>query len=71
MRLQDDDKAAARRRKSPTNRNRNAPGGTRPAAGPRARKASGDVGRALRAAYHEVVEERIPPEMLDLLGKLG
>lgn len=30
-----------------------------------------DVGRALRSAYDEAVSENIPPEMLDLLGKLG
>jgi hypothetical protein len=30
-----------------------------------------EVGHALRAAYREAVEEDIPPEMLDLLGKLG
>lgn len=30
-----------------------------------------DVGRALRSAYDEAVSESIPPEMLDLLGKLG
>jgi hypothetical protein len=41
---------------------------------PRARKkrsATGDVGNALRSAYDRVVDEDIPPEMLDLLGKLG
>ncbi len=29
-----------------------------------------DVGVALRAAYQQTVEEAIPAEMLDLLGKL-
>lgn len=29
-----------------------------------------DVGAALRAAYQEAVAEAVPPEMLDLLGKL-
>jgi hypothetical protein len=29
------------------------------------------VGQALRSAYQRMVEEDIPPEMLDLLGKLG
>jgi len=28
------------------------------------------VGEALRSAYQEAVEEAVPPEMLDLLGKL-
>lgn len=30
-----------------------------------------EVGHALRSAYQRMVEEDIPPEMLDLLGKLG
>ena len=30
-----------------------------------------EVGHALRAAYQQTVSEDIPPEMLDLLGKLG
>lgn len=30
-----------------------------------------EVGNALRAAYEQAVSEEIPPEMLDLLGKLG
>ena len=35
------------------------------------RPGSGDVGNALRSAYQRMVDEDIPPEMLDLLGKLG
>jgi hypothetical protein len=41
---------------------------------PRGRKKRGtspEVGHALRAAYQQAVSESIPPEMLDLLGKLG
>ena len=41
---------------------------------PRGRKKRGgspEVGQALRAAYQQAVSEDIPPEMLDLLGKLG
>lgn len=30
-----------------------------------------DVGNALKSAYDRTVHEDIPPEMLDLLGKLG
>jgi hypothetical protein len=30
-----------------------------------------DVGTALRAAYQQAVDEQIPSEMLDLLGKLN
>jgi hypothetical protein len=40
---------------------------------PKARKKKGspEVGHALRAAYQHTINEDIPPEMLDLLGKLG
>jgi hypothetical protein len=31
----------------------------------------GIVGEALRSVYDETVEEKIPPEMLDLLAKLA
>ena len=31
---------------------------------------SGDIGAALRSAYQATVNEEIPAEMLDLLGKL-
>lgn len=30
-----------------------------------------DVGAALRAAYKRTVEENVPQELLDLLGKLS
>lgn len=30
-----------------------------------------EIGHALRKAYSDAVDEAIPPEMLDLLGKLG
>ena len=30
-----------------------------------------EVGHALRSAYQRTLDEDIPPEMLDLLGKLG
>lgn len=35
------------------------------------RPPAGEVGNALRSAYQRMVDEDIPPEMLDLLGKLG
>jgi hypothetical protein len=41
---------------------------------PRSRKKRGpnaEIGQALRKAYRDAVDETIPPEMLDLLGKLG
>lgn len=30
-----------------------------------------EVGHALRSVYQRAIDEDIPPEMLDLLGKLG
>ena len=41
---------------------------------PKPKKKRGDspeVGQALRTVYQRTVDEDIPPEMLDLLGKLG
>lgn len=35
------------------------------------KRAPGEVGQALRSAYQRTLNEDIPPEMLDLLGKLG
>lgn len=35
------------------------------------RRLTPEVGHSLRAAYQQTVNEDIPPEMLDLLGKLG
>ena len=37
----------------------------------KARTPTADVGDALRSAYQRTLDENIPPEMLDLLGKLG
>lgn len=37
----------------------------------RRRAPSGEVGVALRSVYDSALNEEIPAEMLDLLGKLG
>lgn len=37
---------------------------------PRKRSSSGDVGNALRAAYHDTLKEEVPADLLALLGKL-
>lgn len=37
----------------------------------RKRAPSGEIGSALRSVYDGALREDIPPEMLDLLGKLG
>jgi hypothetical protein len=42
----------------------------RTASGNRTQRAS-NVGDALKSAYQRTLDEDIPPEMLDLLGKLG
>ena len=45
-----------------------------PRPGPRAKKKRADtpeVGQALRSIYQRTIDEDIPPDLLDLLGKLG
>lgn len=37
----------------------------------RKRRSPTELGHALKNAYQRTIEEDIPPEMLDLLGKLG
>ena len=39
--------------------------------GARKRTPSSEIGSALRSVYDGALGEDIPPEMLDLLGKLG
>jgi len=62
-----DDRDDDRRRGSP----RPAGGPREPSPSRRKRGASPELGHALRAAYQRTIDEQIPPEMLDLLGKLG
>jgi hypothetical protein len=38
---------------------------------PKRQAAPTEVGDALRTVYQRAIDEDIPPEMLDLLGKLG
>jgi hypothetical protein len=52
----------------PVSGGKNVKAGTRPKAG---KSAQSNVGTALRSAYEQTVSENIPPEMLDLLGKLA
>ncbi|HEX8584406.1 MAG TPA: NepR family anti-sigma factor [Allosphingosinicella sp.] len=62
------DKDDERRRKSPPSPE------SQGSDAPKARKKRGgtpEVGHALRAAYQKTIDESIPPEFLDLLGKLG
>lgn len=37
----------------------------------RKRQSGSDVGDALRSVYDRALNEDIPPDLLDLLGKLG
>lgn len=37
---------------------------------PRKKSDGDDIGKALRTAYDRTVNEDVPPELLDLLGKL-
>jgi hypothetical protein len=62
-----DDRESRRRRRPDTDRANPAHAASRP----RKKRGTGEVGHALRSAYQRMVEEDIPPEMLDLLGKLG
>jgi hypothetical protein len=39
--------------------------------GKKKRGGTPEVGNALRAAYQQTIDESVPPEFLDLLGKLG
>lgn len=64
--LEDDDKD--RRRKSPSNTDAAGQGNIRPS---RKKAPAPEVGQALRSVYQRTIDETIPPEMLDLLGKLG
>jgi hypothetical protein len=63
-----DEREGRRRRKPETDRQ---PPITTPLRTRKKRSPEGDVGGALRSAYQRMIDEDIPPEMLDLLGKLG
>ena len=67
MSRQDETEITNTRRKLPGSKNSPATHGSARARG---RPPQGDVGKALRSAYQNMVDEDIPPEMLDLLGKL-
>ena len=62
------DKDDERRRRSAPSPDSHEPDGPR---GKKKRGSTPEVGNALRAAYQKTIDESIPPEFLDLLGKLG
>jgi hypothetical protein len=62
-----DEKDGDRRRKA----DGNADGGSAAARKQKKKPAVPEVGNALRSAYQRTLDEDIPPEMMDLLGKLG
>ena len=66
----ENEKGAQTRRKS------DQPSAAEPAARHQAKKkkrgaGGADLGSALRSAYQRTIDEQIPPDLLDLLGKLG
>lgn len=61
------DKDSQRRRRSDNQTEESSPAAERRV---RRKRPSDDVGDALRSAYQRTVNEDIPAEMLDLLGKL-
>ena len=63
-----DEREGRRRRKTQTDRQ---PPITTSPRSRKKRPPEGEVGTALRSAYQRMIDEDIPPEMLDLLGKLG
>ncbi len=63
-----DEKDAERRRKSGHAQKPNSSEVTKV---PKKQSAAPEVGSSLRMVYQQTVNEDIPPEMLDLLGKLG
>ncbi|MDQ4087743.1 MAG: hypothetical protein M3177_07020 [Pseudomonadota bacterium] len=67
MSLQDDSRS--QRRRKPDSETDAAADSSRST--PKKKARPGEVGNALRSAYQRMVDEDIPPEMLDLLGKLG
>lgn len=74
MIFEDDEKAGGVRRKTSAESGADTEKTTDEAAHsprPRKRLPASDVGSALKKAYQRTVDEDIPPEMLDLLGKLG
>jgi hypothetical protein len=64
-----DDKDGQRRQKSSSDDEAEA--NSEKSARPKKRPHIPEVGNALRSAYEQAVNEDIPAEMLDLLGKLG
>ena len=66
----DNDKDADTRRK--TEQPADAEALLRPQQKKKKKSAGGaDLGHALRSAYQRTIDEQIPPDLLDLLGKLG
>ena len=63
-----DEQDGERRRKSAPSADAGQPDDPKPR---KKRANTPEVGHALRAAYQQTINEDIPPEFLDLLGKLG
>jgi hypothetical protein len=65
------EKDGERRRKSDQALRADAPPASPPPSSKRKRTGTPEVGQALRSVYQQTIDEQIPPEMLELLGKLG
>ena len=68
MSFHEEDKDGDPRRKSAPSAQSESPVTDKPR---KKRGTTPEVGQALRAAYQRTIDEDIPTEMLDLLGKLG
>lgn len=64
----EDERDRDRRRKSDQGSDHGSP---QAPAGRKRKSPPTEVGDALRSVYQRAIDEDIPPEMLDLLGKLG
>lgn len=63
-----DEKDSGHRRKSAPSPQDDSPAAEKPK---KKRGSTPEVGQALRAAYQRTIDEEIPSDLLDLLGKLG
>jgi hypothetical protein len=64
--LQEDEEEGQRRRKPSTDMTEDQTPRTK-----KRRAPVSEIGDALKSVYQRAIDEDIPPEMLDLLGKLG
>lgn len=71
MSLSNDKSGDGRRKSDPSHDDPKPKSESRPAKARDAKGRDEGVGKTLRTVYQRAVDEAIPPEMLDLLGKLN